>query len=142
MIVLVNLLIWAHIAAFGLGMAGGLGMAQVGPRLVAAAPDRRETWWPLAKTFSLLTGIAFVALLVTGPLVLWLKWNGGQGLSVWFMVKMALVVLALVLFGLGKVGMARLKRGDEAGGRLMSVAGRLTGLTVLALVLAAVFAFG
>jgi uncharacterized membrane protein len=141
MVVLVNLLLWLHIVALALGLGGGLGMSQVGPRLVAAAPDQRETWWPLAKVFTGLASVGLVLLLVTGPLMLWLKFGGFAGMNVWFQVKMALVVLAVVAVGLSQWGMARLRRGDEGGGRLASVTGPLTTLIVLAIALSAVFAF-
>lgn len=137
----VNLLLWLHIVALTLGLGGGLGMSQVGPRLVAAAPDQRAIWWPLAKVFSGVASIGFVLLLITGPLMLWLKFGGIGGLNAWFNVKMALVVIAAVTIGLSQWDLARLRRGEEGGGRLMTVTGPLTSLVVLAIVLCAVFAF-
>ena len=139
--VFTNLLLWLHLAALGMGMGGGLAMSQIGPRLVRAGPEQRETWWPVAKGVSRISAIGMVLLLVTGPLMLWLKYGGFGGLNVWFHVKLALVVLAAVLMGLSQMGMAKLRRGDEAGGRLMMIAGPLTGLTTLGVILAAVFAF-
>ena len=139
--VLVKLLLWAHLAALVVGMGGGLGMSQVGPRLVGAAPDQRETWWPLAGGFGNMTRMGLVVMLITGPLMLWLKYGGVAGLNVWFMVKMGLVVLAIVLMGLSEMGLAQLKRGDEGGGKLAMTAGRMIGVTFFAIVLAAVFAF-
>ena len=48
--IVINLLIWVHLIALALGFAGGIGMSQVGPRLAAAAPDQRATWWPMASS--------------------------------------------------------------------------------------------
>lgn len=141
MTVLVNILIWLHIVGFGLGMAGGVAMSQVGPRLAAAAPDQRGAWWPMAKAFSGMSGLGVAILLVTGPLVLWLKYSWGAGLGLPFMIKMGLLVLALIAFGVGKRGLGRLKRGDEGGARLMAMAGPLTGVLMLLVALAAVFTF-
>jgi uncharacterized membrane protein SirB2 len=141
MIVFVNLLLWLHLVALALGLGGGLGMSQVGPRLVAAAPDERGAWWPMATIFARVAGVGLVLLLITGPLMLWLKFGGFSGLNSWFQVKMALVAIAIVTVGLSEWGLARLKRGDEGGGRVMSVTGPLTTLTVLAVVLSAVFTF-
>src|SRR5687767_15021216 len=107
---IVKLLLWAHFVALAAGVGGGLGMSQVGPRLVNAALDQRETWWPLATFFRMLVSIGLVVLLVTGPLMVWLKYGGFAGLSVWFHVKMGLVALGVVLMGLSEMGMARLKR--------------------------------
>ena len=139
--VVINLLFWLHLMALAMGIGGGLAMAQVGPRLLAATPDQRATWWPLAKAFSRVTSAGLVLLLITGPLMLWLKFGGFAGLNVWFKVKMGLVALAVVTIGLTEWGLSQLKRGREWGGRLMLVCGPLTGLTVVAVVLAAVFAF-
>ena len=142
MIVLVNVLVWLHIVGFALGMAGGMGMGQVGPRLAAAAPGERAVWEGLAKGFSGVSGLGLALLLITGPLVLYLKWESGAGLGPAFWIKMALVVAVVVAFGLGKTGMARMRRGDAGGIRLMRLAGPITGLSALAASLAAVFAFG
>ena len=138
---ILKLLLWAHFIALAAGVGGGLGMSQVGPRLLSAAPDQREIWWPLARFFRMLTSVGLVVLLVTGPLILWLKYGGMSGLNVWFMVKMGLVALGVVLMGLSEMGMARLKRGDEGGGKLAMIAGPALGVTMYAVILAAVFAF-
>jgi hypothetical protein len=141
MAVVVNLLLWAHFVALALGIGGGLAMSQVGPRLAAAAPDQRATWWPLATVFSHIATVGLVLLLITGPLILWLKFGGFGGLNAWFTLKMALVAVAVVTIGLSHWGLGRLRRGDEGGGRLMAITGPLTMLTVLGVVLSAVFAF-
>jgi putative membrane protein len=138
---IVKLLLWAHLVALALGVGGGLGMSQVGPRLVNGSPDQREIWWPLARVFRMLTSVGLVVLLVTGPLMVWLKYGGFAGMNVWFQVKMGLVALGVVLMGLSEMGMARLKRGDEGGGKLAMTAGPALGVTMYVVMLAAVFAF-
>jgi hypothetical protein len=139
--VVINLLFWLHLMALAMGIGGGLAMAQVGPRLLAATPDQRATWWPLAKAFSRVTSAGLVLLLITGPLLVWLKFGGIEGLNGWFKLKMALVAVIVLTIGLGMWGMGRLRRGDEGGGKLMMVAGPLTSLTAAAITLAAVFTF-
>lgn len=136
-----KLLLWLHLVALAAGVGGGLGMSQVGPRLVKATPDQRETWWPMARFLRLLTSVGLVVLLVTGPLMVWIKYGGVSGLNVWFHAKMGLVALAIVLMGLSEMGMARLKRGDEGGGKLAMTAGPALGVTMYVVMLAAVFAF-
>ena len=141
MAVVNNLLLWVHLLAWGLGMGGGLGMSQVGPRLIAACPDQRATWWPMVEVFSRMSSIALVLLLVTGPLMLWMKYDGGRSLNAGFPVKMGLVLVSVLTIGLTHWGKARLKRGDEGGARVMMIAGPLTAVVMFAVVLAAVFAF-
>jgi putative membrane protein len=141
MSVIVNLLIWVHLLALAMGFAGGIGMSQVGPRLAAAAPDQRAIWWPLANVFTRISNVELVLLLVTGPLILSLKFHGASGLSVAFAIKMGLVILAVIAIGVSSGGKARLKRGDEGGARLMAASGPVIMLLMLGVVLAAVFAF-
>jgi hypothetical protein len=140
MAVVADLLLWLHLLGLGAGMGGGLAMSQIGPRLVAAPPDQRGTWWPLAKLFSRIAAAGLLLLLITGPALLGVKFAGAP-MNAWFKVKMALVGVAVVTIGLSHWGLARLARGDEGGARLMRISGPLTMLTVLAIVLSAVFAF-
>lgn len=104
MSVIVNLLIWVHLLALIMGFAGGIAMSQIGPRLAAAAPDQRATWWPLANTFTGIAHAGLVLLLVTGPLILWLKYQGGDGLSTAFAIKMGLMALAIIAIGASSWG--------------------------------------
>ncbi len=142
MSVIVNLLIWVHLLALAMGFAGGIGMSQIGPRLAAAAPDQRATWWPLANTFTAISHTGLVLLLVTGPLILWLKYQSTNAVNAAFGIKMGLVVLAIVAIGVSSWGKARLKRGDEGGAKVMAATGPVTMLLMLGVVLSAVFAFG
>lgn len=140
-VMIFKLVLWLHLAALAAGIGGGLGMSQVGPRLVNGTLGERETWWPLAKAFRMLSNVGLVVMLITGPLMIWLKYGGLSGLNIWFTAKMGLMALAIVLVGLSEMGLARLRRGDEGGGRLAMTAGPLIGVTMFAVVLAAVFAF-
>jgi hypothetical protein len=139
--VIVDLLFWLHLMALAMGIGGGIAMSQIGPRLVAATPDQRMSWWPLATVYTRIAGTGLVLLLITGPLLVWLRYGGIQGLNGWFELKMALVAVIVLTMGLSMWGMARLRSGDEGGGKLMKVAGPLTTLTAAAITLAAVFSF-
>jgi putative membrane protein len=142
MAIAIKLLLWVHLIALIMGFGGAIGMSQIGPRLIAAGPGKRDAWWPMAKTFSHISAAGLVLLLITGPLLLWLKFGDMQTKNVWFQAKLGLVVIAIIVIGLTKWGDHRLKHGDEGGGKLISVTGPLTGLIMMGVVLAAVFAFG
>jgi hypothetical protein len=137
----IEILVFAHLMGLALGFAGGLGMSQVGPRLVAAGPAERAPWWPLANALGMMANIGLVLLLASGPAIVWLKYAGFGGMRPAFWVKMALILAALVTIGLSERGKAQLKRGDERGGRLMMKAGPATGVIMVLIVLSAVFAF-
>ena len=89
---------------------------------------------------SVVSGSAEV-LIVTGPLLIWLKYGGAAGFTVWFTIKMVFVVILLVsVIASGVLG-KRLEQGD------MSVmpwlpSGVVNTLSLLAITLCAVFAFG
>jgi hypothetical protein len=139
--IVINLLIWLHFIALAMGFGGGIAMSQIGPRLAAAAPDQRGTWWPLAAIFTRISDVGLVLLLITGPLILWLKFHGTSGLNIGFQIKMGLVVLAIIAVGFSSWGKARLKRGDEGGAKIMKATGPIIMLLMFGVVLSAVFAF-
>ena len=141
MSIFINLLLFLHILGVAMGVGGGIALSQVGPRLVAAPADARGEWWPLKTFFSRITMAGLGVLLVTGPLMLWLKYGGMGGMTHWFWAKMALLVAATVCIGISESASARFARGDEAAAGPMSLAGRLTGITMVLVILCAVFAF-
>ena len=137
----INLLLWAHFMGLGMAVGGGIALSQIGPRLAAAAADRRGDWWPLETFFSRIASAGLVVLLITGPLMLWLKFGGPGGLSHWFWAKMALVALALAAVGVHEWAGARFKRGDETAIPAMFLGGRLAGAAITLVVICAVFTF-
>jgi hypothetical protein len=80
-------------------------------------------------------------LLVSGPLMLWLKFNGPAGLGGWFWAKMVLVAAGVVAIGVTEGAKARFRRGDEGAGRVLHAAGPLIGAIMGGVILCAVFAF-
>ena len=141
MAVLLNLLLWLHAAALAIGVGGGLAASQIGPRLVAAAPDQRAAWRPLARSFSRSAGLGLGLLVLTGAWLFWLRSAAGDAPVRGVKGEPALVAAMAAALGLGEWGLARLDRGDEGGARLLRVSAPLTLLAVLALALAAAAAF-
>jgi putative membrane protein len=139
--ILVNLLMWLHFVGIGLAVGGGIALAQTGPKLVAAPLDRRTELWSFETFFSRLGAAGVLILLVTGPLMVWLKFGGPGGFTTWFWVKMAFVALAVIAVGLHEWAGARFKRGDETAIPLMFLSGRLAGAAILLAMLSAVFTF-
>jgi putative membrane protein len=136
-----NLLLWLHFIGIGMAVGGGIALSQTGPKLVAAPVDRRDELWRFETFFSRLGAAGIVILLITGPLMLWLKFGGPGGLSNWFWAKMALVTVAVVAVGLHEWAGARFKRGDKAAVPLMFIGGRLAGAAIVLAMLSAVFTF-
>jgi uncharacterized membrane protein len=101
--------------------------------LASASPDQRAGYFGVMNALSQVGKVAMVTLLVTGPLVLFLKYGGLGGASIWFWIKMALValMLAAIIYG-----------GIQFKNHRAEAAHRVTGLAFLGVLLAAVFAFG
>ena len=84
---------------------------------------------------------AMAVLLVSGPLILWLKYGGLGGASIWFWIKMALIVVMLAAIIYGGIQFKKAQAGDAAAGERAEVAHKVTGLAFAGVILAAVFAF-
>jgi len=139
--VVVNLLMWLHFIGIGLAVGGGIALGRTGPRLVAAPIDQREELWSTETFFSRLGAGGILILLVTGPLMVWLKFGGPGGFTRWFWVKMGFVAIAVVAVALHEWAGARFRRGDLTAVPLMFIGGRLAGAAILLAMLSAVFTF-
>lgn len=138
---LINFLLWSHFIGVGMGMGGGIALSQVGPRLIAAPSDERQLLWSLEVCFSRIGAGGLAILLVTGPLMLWLKFGGPGGLTWWFSAKMVLVLIALIGVCLHEWAGRRFRNGDIAAVPLMFFGGRLAGIGIVLAMLCAVVTF-
>lgn len=141
MTVLNDILLWLDLLGLAMGVGVGIAMSQVGPGLIAAHPNERGRLWPLQKFLTRAIATGLIVLLITGPLMLWLKFGGTADLGWPFSVKMFFVASTFVFFGLGRWAGARLERGDESAAKLMSISGPLTGISAVLAMLFAVIAF-
>ena len=136
-----NVLLWLHFIGVGMGMGGGIALSQVGPRLVVAPIDQRQLLWSLEEFFARVGAGGLAILLVTGPLMLWLKFGGPSGLSWWFSAKMLLVAAALTGVILHEWAGRRFRNGDESAVPLMFIGGRAAGIGIVLAMLCAAFTF-
>ncbi len=139
--VVVNLLIWIHILAFVAGGSNSVAGPVIAGRMGSATPDARAGYYGVMNTMSQVGKVAMVVLLVTGPLILFLRYGGFGGASVWFWIKMALIVVMLVAIIYGGINSKKAQAGDVEAGRRAGVAHRITGLAFAGVLLAAVMAF-
>ena len=126
--------------AFIVGGANLVLMPVAGSKMATATPEQRGLLLDIIEKFSKAGKYAFITLLATGILVLWLKWNWVVP-NAWFWVKMAGIVAMIVFIGLNDMNRRRAAQGDrEAAGR-SKLFGQLTGVSFLIVVFAAVFSF-
>lgn len=131
------LLFFVHVVAFVAGGANSVVMPIIGAKMATASPELRGNLMDFALKLAKVGKVAMGTLLVTGVLVLWLKWNWVVP-NLWFWVKMAGIVLMIVFITLNE-------RTQKAGGpdapRRSRMFGQLTALSFALVILAAVFAF-
>ena len=134
------LLFIVHIVAFIAGGANSVVMPIVGAKLATATPDVRAGFFDLAEQLAKVGKYAMVTLLVTGILVLWLKWNFVIP-SPWFWVKMGFIVLMLVFISLNEMNGKKARGGDVEAAKRSQMFGQLTGVSFLGVIVSAVLAF-
>ena len=139
--VFVNILLWLHLLGLAMGVGGGIALAFTGPKLIAAPPDQLDLMWAFEGFFSRIGSAGLAVLLITGPLMVWLKFGGPSGFTWWFWAKMVLVVAAVVGVGLHQWAGARFHRGDKSAVPMMFIGGRVAGASMVLAMLCAVFAF-
>ena len=131
------LLFFIHIVAFIAGGANSVVMPIIGSKMATATPEVRASLMSVAMSLAKVGKVAMGTLLVSGVLVLWLKWNFVVP-NAWFWVKMAGIVLMIVFISLNE-------RAQKAGGpdapRRSKMFGQLTALAFALVIFSAVFAF-
>ena len=86
--------------------------------------------------------IGLITMLVTGPLLVWMRYGNLAAISPWFWVKMIFVVPMLISITVTVRAAKGAEAGDFAAAKRMMLAGRITGIIATATVLIAVMAFG
>ncbi|MBJ3783835.1 hypothetical protein [Devosia sediminis] len=139
--VVINLLIFVHIVAFVAGGSNSVVGPVIGSRMATATPELRAGYFGVTTALGQVGKAAMATLLITGPLILFLKYGGLDGASVWFWAKMALVVVMLTSIIYGGIQSKKSFAGDVAAGQRAGLAHRVTGLAFLGVLLTAVLAF-
>lgn len=136
-----NLLFWVHLMALALGGAAAFGIPVVGRRMQAASPEMRATLLSIMHGLSKAGRAGIGTLIVTGLLIVWLKYGGFGGVNVWFWIKMVLVLGLLAGVIHAGILLKRTMSGDTASAQQSPRVGMINTLLFLGIVLSAVFAF-
>jgi len=127
-----DFLLICHLLALGVGAATAIAMPIIGNRMVGATPEARALLGGISARLGVNSRIAVGVLVVSGVLMVWLRYGGVDGMNMWFWVKMVLVVVIVLALITSVVGR----------GRVSPVAlGWITRLSLLGVVIAAVLAF-
>lgn len=128
-----NILLIIHLAAFGLAITTTIAAPLIGSRIAVAPPEARPLLGGIGKRLSINARIAFGLLLITGLAMVYVRYGGFEGQSVWFFIKMGLVVVVLIAMIIGIVA--------KPGTISPQVMGWITRLAMAGIVISAVMAF-
>ena len=76
-----TVLLWLHLLGLAIGGAAAFGIPVVGSRMASVAPEMRPTLLGLTEGLSKVGRGGLGLLIITGPLMIWLKYNGGADVS-------------------------------------------------------------
>lgn len=139
--VLNNILFWIHLVSLSLGGAATFGIPVVGRMMPTATNETRPLLFRVAKGLSTISRVGLGLLIITGPLLVWLKFGGTVGFTAWFWAKMVLVVLLLVAVIYAGINAKAAEGGDMAAAKRGPMIGLVAMLLLLGVVFCAVFAF-
>jgi uncharacterized membrane protein len=134
------LLFFIHLAALVAGGANSVVMPIIGSKMATATPEVRGNLMDVAHRLANVGKIAMGTLLVTGFLVLWLKWNFVVP-NAWFWVKMLGIVAMIVFITLNERTQKAAQPGDMEAMKRSKMFGQLTALSFAVVIFSAVFAF-
>jgi uncharacterized membrane protein len=138
---LLNILLIIHLAGLIMGFVGGRTHGEVVNRLRTAGPEATKMLWELEKKSSWTAFIGTGLLIVSGALLLWLKYNGLEGQSLLFWLKIALVVVVTWAEIARHFAALRWRDGDETQAYWAAAWGKISGISAVAVVIVAVFNF-
>jgi putative membrane protein len=136
-----NLLLWIHIVAFVAGGSNTVVMPIIGATLPKVDGQTRATLFGIGFHMAIVGKVAAATLLISGPLLLWLKYGGLHGLTPWFWVKMALIGVMFAAIIFEEANFKKLASGDQAAARNSRFGGIIASMAFLGILLAAVLAF-
>jgi uncharacterized membrane protein len=128
-----NLVLFVHLVALVVGAATNVVMPVIGGRLAKMPPEMRGEFGAIAGRLSRNSQIALGLLVITGIIMVALRYGGLEGASPWFIAKLVLVgLLGVVLVAARVIPPARFNP---------RVFGMLVRLALLGIIFCAVMAF-
>ena len=137
----INLLLWIHIVAFVAGGSNIVVMPIIGATLPKVDEQTRVTLFTIGFRMATVSKVAAATLVITGPLLLWLKYGGLEGATPWFWAKMVLMVVMFAAIGFAETNFKKSASGDQVAARRSKLGGIIATVAFLGVLLAAVLAF-
>jgi hypothetical protein len=90
-----DIALMAHLLSLLAAGAALIGLPVVAARMGSATAETRPLLGGIVQSLGRAAQISFAVLIVSGPLMVWLRYGGVEGLNSWFWVKMALIVVMI-----------------------------------------------
>jgi hypothetical protein len=132
---LFSALLFAHFVGLMLVATAFLGLLGMMPAAGGSTPQT-------SRYLTRLGHVGIVVAIVSGPLMIWQRYGGFEGISHWFWVKM---VCLLVLGGgvvMSAMSARKMRAGDPAAAARVRAGRIVAAASLVGIVLAAVLAFG
>ncbi|HEY4199800.1 MAG TPA: hypothetical protein VGM83_04495 [Devosiaceae bacterium] len=139
--ILINLLFWVHLVMLVVGGASAVAMPVLNKKLQGASPEVARSLMEVGQRLMVSGRGALVILLITGPLIFWLRWSFTAPNMTWFGIKMLLVIVLIVCMIVGGIAYKKALAGDMSTLPRARLFGQISGLALAGVVLAAVFSF-
>jgi uncharacterized membrane protein len=136
-----NVLLWIHIVALVAGGSNTVVMPIIGGMLPTVDEQTRTVLFKIGFKMATVGKVAAATLLISGPLLLWLKYDGLSGVTPWFSAKMVLMVVMFAAIAFEEVSFRKLASGDAAAAIDSKLGGIIATVAFLGVLVAAVFAF-
>ena len=136
-----KVMLWLHLMGLVAGSGSGIANSAIGPAIAAAGPETRPTLWKLAHIMSRTAMMGFGILLVTGPIMLLLRYSSLSEIPQMFWVKMGLVAALMVTVSITIRAGKKAEAGDMAAAARLRKVGPMNGTLSLLTVGVAVFTF-
>jgi protoporphyrinogen IX oxidase len=127
-------MLFLHLTALAVASTATVVMPLVGRQMATGAPAAKPAMAQIAGRIQIYVRVAFATLLVSGVAMLFMRFGGDVlALGIWFEIKMALVVVAIVAVMLNSFAPGWLKP---------QIVAMITRLALLGIVACAVLTFG
>jgi hypothetical protein len=137
-----EILLILHLFGFGAVFSGFFGSFFVTTASNAAPAEAAPTLARLRPYFAGFAHAGILILIITGPLLLWLKWNNTPPYPTMFWLKMLFVVILLGISGFMAANGRRARNGDMVAAGRIPIYNRLVTTAFLLILVFAVLAFG
>jgi hypothetical protein len=137
-----RLLLILHFIGLVMGFSATFANMVVMRLIASATPQEAAILRRVPPQMMRISSWGVALLLVTGPMIVYSKYDGDWGSLPWaFWLKMLAVVALIVVFGFLHVNMARARKGDAVAGARIQLIGPLASASAALALILAVIAF-